>query len=146
MDDELSCLNLAEDFQAVLACDDAKRWMLESPEPLTVLATMSSTKLPEEVFQARLSWTKYPNEPPSMKFRDKATSRLDLPAAWPQVRVFRPSSFDACVSWCAEGFALHPEWRNDPQWRWDSSGNVLLKVLRILQAELDSHLQGRFHG
>ncbi len=88
----------------------------------------------------------YPDQPPSLKFRDPATKRLDLPTAWPQVRGFRPNSLDACVSWCEEGFNLHPEWTNDLRLRWAARGNVLLKVLRILQGELDDHFQGRFKG
>jgi hypothetical protein len=99
-----------------------------------------------EVFQARLLWTEYPGQPPSLKFRDPATGRLDLPTAWPIVRGFRPASLDACVSWCAEGFNLHPEWRTDPKLRWVPHGNVLLKVLRILQGELDEFFQGRHRG
>jgi len=144
MDDDLSRLNLDQDFQEALACEDATRWKLERPEPLVVLAAMSSAKQPEEVFQAQFRWTKYPDGPPSMKFRDMATGRVDVPTAWPVVRGFRPKSLDACVSWCAEGFALHPEWQKDPRYMWVSSGNVLLKVLRFLQGELDVHCQGRF--
>ena len=104
---------------------------------------MSPAQAPGEVFQARLLWTVYPGQPPSLKFRDPATGRLDLPTAWPIVRGFRPQSLDACVNWCLEGFGLHPEWRTDPRYTWDSRGNVLLKVLRILQDELDHYFQGR---
>lgn len=144
MSQELSALNLQEDLEKVPACEDAARWKLEKAGPLEVFASMSSAGHPDEVFQARLLWGVYPDQPPSLKFRDPATGRLDLPMAWPRVRGFRPGSLDACVNWCAEGFALHPEWRNDPKYRWDSRGNVLLKVLRILQDELDNHFQGRF--
>ena len=114
--------------------------------PLEVFATVSPAGKAGEVFQARLLWDMYPDQPPSLKFRDPVTGRLDQPAAWPQVRGFRPASLDACVNWCAEGFIVHPEWRNDPKLRWDPRGNVLLKVLRILQDELDYYFQGRFKG
>jgi hypothetical protein len=137
-------LNLQEDFEKVLSCEDAARWKLEKPGSLEVYAAMSSVHYPEELFQARLLWTDYPGRPPSLKFRDPATGQLDLPRAWPVVRGFRPQNLDACVSWCQEGFAFHPEWEKDPQYRWDSKGNVLLKVLRILQDELDNHCGGRF--
>jgi len=146
MSQELSALNLQEDFEKLQACDDAARWKLEKPGPLEVLAGMSPAGNRDEVFQARLLWSAYPELPPSLKFRDPATGRLDMPTAWPMVRGFRPGSLDACVNWCAEGFALHPEWRNDAGIRWDPRGNVLLKVLRILQDELDNYYQGRFRG
>jgi hypothetical protein len=146
MSEELSALNLQEDYTKALACEDASRWKLDKPGPVEVLVSLSSAGHPEEVFQARLLWAVYPGEAPSLKFRDPSTGRLDLPTAWPQVRGFRPNSLDACVNWCSEGFALHPEWRNDPKLRWDPRRNVLLKVLRTLQEELDSYYQGRFRG
>jgi hypothetical protein len=144
MSDELSKLNLKDDFEEVMGVADSARWVLEMAGELEVLATMSPASVPNERFQARLLWTKYPDEPPSLKFRDPATGRLDLPQAWPLARGFRPQSLDACVNWCSEGFALHPEWRSDPRFRWNPNGNPLLWVLRQLQEELDDHFQGRF--
>jgi hypothetical protein len=144
MADELSLLNLADDFVEATACPEASRWNLRGGTGLEVRATMGSAKVPGELFEMRLLWTAYPGEPPSLKFVDPGTGRIDVPTAWPAVRGFRPTSLDACVNWCAEGFALHPEWRNDPRYRWDSRGNVLLKVLRILQEELDEQCAGRF--
>lgn len=146
MDQQLSELNLQEDFEKVLACPDAQRWKLEKTGSLEVLSLMSPATHSQESFQARWLWADYPGQPPSFKFRDPETGRLDLPCAWPIVRGFRPNNLDACVNWCAEGFNLHPEWRTDPKYRWDPRGNVLLKVLRILQSELDEHFQGRFQG
>lgn len=143
MDHEISALNLAEDYAKVLNTSDATRWKLERPQLLEVWITMSPAAQPQEIFQARLLWTSYPDDPPSLKFRDRETGRLDLPQAWPKVRGFRPPSLDACVNYCSEGFALHPEWKSDPRLRWQSQGNVLLKVLRILQSELDDYFDGR---
>jgi hypothetical protein len=140
---ELSALNLQADYEQVLGTPDASRWTLQKVAALEVLVTMSSSITPAESFQARLLWNTYPDEAPSLKFRDIATGRLDVATAWPTIRGFRPTSFDACVSWCAEGFALHPEWRQDPRYRWTMDGNVLLKVLRILQGEFDEHFTGR---
>jgi hypothetical protein len=114
------------------------------PRDLEVLAMMSPESAPTERFQARLLWTRYPDDPPSLKFRDPSTGRLDLPQAWPIVRGFRPQSLDACVNWCSEGFALHPEWKADPRLKWNPNGNRLLFVLRQVQEELDDHFQGRF--
>src|SRR5260370_42639156 len=64
--------------------------------------------------------------------------------AWPVVTGFRPTSLDACVNYSQEGFALHPEWRKDPNFAWNSTGNQLLWILRTLQDEPDNHYQGRF--
>lgn len=144
MGDDLSKLNFLDDFEEVKGTPDSARWKLEMPSDLEVFVTISPAGLPNQQFQARLLWSRYPDDPPSLKFRDPATGRLDLPQAWPVVRGFRPQSLDACVNWCAEGFVLHPEWRTDPRLRWNPSGNPLLRVLRQLQEELDDHFQGRF--
>jgi hypothetical protein len=146
MSQALSALNLQEDLTKALACEDAARWKLELAGPLEVLVSLSPAGAPKEVFQARLLWAVYPGQPPSLKFRDPATGRLDVPTAWPVLRGFRPGTLDACVNWCAEGFALHPEWRKDPRNRWGTHGNVLLRVVRTLQDELDTCCGGRFRG
>lgn len=146
MDETLSELNLKDDFEEVLLTQDAQRWKLEKAGPLEVWAMMSSKSGTQELFQARLLWGSYPEPPPSLKFREPTTGRLDLPSAWPIVRGFRPASLDACVNWCIEGFNLHPEWKNDPNFMWDFRGNPFLKVLRILQEEMDNTFQGRFQG
>lgn len=144
MGDDLSELNFQQDLEEALQADDAKRWKIFTPGPLEVYITVSSAKAPEEFFQARLKWSVYPGEPPSLKFRDPETGRLDLPSAWPVVHGFRPQSLDACVNWCAEGFALHPEWKNDANLKWNTAGNPLLKVVRTLQQELDRYYEKRF--
>jgi hypothetical protein len=143
MIDDLSGLNLQEDFGTALAVPDAARWKLEKPGPLEVWCVMAPKDSPDERFQARLVWREYSGHPPSLKFRDPASGRLDLPSAWPKVRGFRPESLDACVSWTVEGMNLHPEWRTDQRYRWDPRGNRLLFVLRTLQDELDYHFGGR---
>lgn len=144
MSDELSKLNLKDDFEEAKGVSDATRWTLEMPADLEVLVALSPASVPNEQFQARLLWTKYPDEAPSLKFRDPGTGRLDLSSAWPIARGFRPQSLDACVNWCQEGFTLHPEWKADPRFRWNPNGNPLLWVVRQLQEELDDHYQGRF--
>lgn len=144
MSKELSELNLQGDFQKAKRVKDARRWKLENPGGLEIFGTMSPMDMPEETFQARLLWDVYPDNPPSLKFRDPESERLDLPTAWPKLPGYRPQSLDACVNYCIEGFKLHPEWTNDQNLRWDPRGNVLLKVLRIIQDELDYNFQGRF--
>jgi hypothetical protein len=143
---QLSQLVFNDHLSEALVAEDAKRWEVECPGGLEVWATMCPASALGERFQARLCWPVYPDQPPSLKFRDPATGRIDLPSAWPQVRGFRPPSLDACVTWCAEGFGLHPEWRNDLRYRWDPTGNPLLRILRTLQDELDNNYQGRFQG
>jgi len=144
MADDFSKLNFRDDFEEVKGVSESARWQLEMPGDLEVFVTLSPASSPNEDFQARLLWARYPDDPPSLKFRDPSTGRLDLPQAWPVVRGFRPQSVDACVNWCLEGFALHPEWKTDPRFRWNLSGNPLLRVLRQIQEELDDHFQGRF--
>ena len=144
MSDELSRLNLHDDFEEASGVPDASKWRLEMPGDFEVLAMMTPASASNGKFQARLLWTEYPDKPPSLKFRDPETGRLDLPQAWPAARGFRPQSFDACVNWCAEGFKLHPEWTNDARLKWNPNGNPLLWVLRQLQEELDEYYQGRF--
>lgn len=143
MSTELSELNLKDDYERVLTLPEAKRWVLEKPASLEIWATLAPARAPEDKFQVRLLWSQYPGEAPSLKFRDPATGRLDVTSAWPKIRGFRPTSRDACVNYCAEGFGLHPEWRTDPRLRWSPHGNVLLKLLRILQEEFDNYYEGR---
>jgi hypothetical protein len=146
VDDDLSVLNLDDDYAEVLTTADVARWELTRSGPLEIWASMAPESTPGERYQARLLWSRYPETAPSLKFRDPETGRLELPTAWPQVRGFRPTSFDACVNWCAEGLALHPEWTSDPAYRWDPRGNPLLRVVRTLQDELDHYYGGRFAG
>ena len=126
-----------------LALDEAARWKVAQLGTLELLVDLKSAKFPAETFQARLLWPEYPGVA-SLKFRDSATGRLDVPTAWPVVRGFRPQTLDACVNWCLEGFTIHPEWRNDPNYKWNPSGNAILRTLRTLQNELDDHCTGRF--
>jgi hypothetical protein len=116
MSDELSKLNLKGDFDEATGVSDATRWTLEMPGDLEVFVTMSPASAATERFQARLLWGKYPDEPPSLKFRDPVTGRLDLPQAWPIVRGFRPQTLDACVNWCLEQMT-NPYFTQIETWR-----------------------------
>ena len=137
-------LNFESDFEAVLIHPLARRCVVERGGSLEAFVKLSSSKALEDFYQARLAWTGYPGQPASLKFRDPATGRLDMATAWPNCRGFRPQSLDACVNWCAEGFALHPEWLADPKWRWDPTGNPLLRTIETLQFEMDEFFDGRF--
>jgi hypothetical protein len=144
MADEFSELTFTEDLAEVLSLPEASRWKIEHVGSLEVHVALSSVKVPADVFNVRLYWNSYPMEPPSLKFRDPATGRIDLPTAWPEVRGFRPANLDACVNWCSEGFVTHPEWKNDPNTKWNPQGNALLRVLRLLQREMDEFFVKRF--
>jgi hypothetical protein len=143
MADELSELNFEQDLEEALGVEEARRWKIEKVGALQFYVELSSVKAPDEKFQARLLWDAYPGLA-SLKFRDPESGRLDLPSAWPIVRGFRPQNLDACVNWTSEGNNLHPEWKNDPSKKWNSTGNVVLKTLRTLQSEVDDYFGGRF--
>jgi hypothetical protein len=141
--DELSKLNFVDDLTEAKSVDEASRWSIDHRGDLEVWVTLSPQGH-AEAYLARLLWIEYPGaEPPSIKFVDPKTGRLDVPGAWPRARGFRPPSFDICASWTREGFNLHPEWKNDARFKWSSHGNMLLKTLRTLQGELDESYEGR---
>src|SRR5437867_2828376 len=137
MANEFSKLAFDEDLKETLAIEDAKRWTIERAGDLEIYVTAWPLSKPEEEHQARFRWTSYPSEPPSYKYRDPATGRFDLVTAWPVVQGYRPSNFDACVNWSAEGFVAHPEWKCDANVRWNPKGNAILRVLRYMQRDLD---------
>src|SRR6266705_3817903 len=98
------CVDLFnEDFAEALADQDAAMWELKRGNPLEFTARVSSMNAPDEVFITRFTWTAYQDEPPSFKFVDPATGRVDVAEAWPNCDGFRPTSFDACVPWTKEG-------------------------------------------
>lgn len=142
---DLSALCIKADLAEVVASPESERWTLRQGEPLEILATMSPRSNPKEKFHARLLWGDYPGTAPSLKFQTESASIAD-PRAWPQCPGFRPTSFDACVNWTAEGQALHPEWSLSAATRWKSDGNALFRVLCILQDTLDLNFGGRYPG
>lgn len=144
MADELSALNFSQDLQEAMQVEDAQRWKVEPVGALEVFLTLSPENAPNESFQARLAWNVYPGEPPSIKFRDPESGSLTTKTAWPIIRGFRPDNLDTCVNYSSEGFVTHPEWKNDPNLKWNPNGNVILKIFRTLQSEMDNHFSGRF--
>jgi hypothetical protein len=97
---------------------------------------------PEETYYARLAWTAYPHQAPSVKFADCVGGSLTSTSAWPVVPGYRPTSFDICKPFTAEGFALHPDWQAGPT-AWPTTGNPLLWVVETLQEDLDTSYGGR---
>jgi hypothetical protein len=136
---------LEEHFSAVIAAADEPRWELRREGWMEVWATLAPKAAPEQKFFLRLLWQRYPHDAPSIKFRD-LEGRIDNPRAWPAMPGYRPTSLDACVNYSAEGFALHPEWKTDPRYKWDPRGNALLRVLTLVQTDFDLNYQGRFAG
>src|SRR6266571_5506149 len=136
-------LAFEDDLVETETTEDAARWKIEHGESQEVFVTMHSIVDPDNLYQVRLAWTRYADDAPSLKFRNTDTGSLTDATAWPNVRGFRPTAFDTCVNYSAEGFVLHPEWQKDPKLRWRPEGNMVLKVLRILQAELDEYYSGR---
>lgn len=138
-------LVLQADFEALPRGDDrdpSDRWAAVLVAALEVHVTMSPAAHPTENFVARLVWSRYPDAAPSVTFIDPATGRSDIPQAWPTGGPFRPV-MGLCCNYTAEGFGLHQEWIKDPRFRWRADGNVLLKVIRLLQEDLDNHYAGR---
>lgn len=147
MADQFSKLVFDADLKEVLGTPDASRWVVERGDSdLEVFVTAFPITHPEQKFQARFCWVTYPGEPPSFKFRDSATGRLDVITAWPEIAGYRPGNYDACVNWTAEGFVAHPEWKNDANIRWKPDGNALLKVVRLYQRDLDEKFVRRVAG
>lgn len=123
---------------------EAARWKLErdSNVPLGLFVTLSPVKYPKEVFRARLHWTDYFG-PVSLKFVNLQTGATSDPQAWPRCKGFRPSSMDACLSWTAEGHALHPEWKNSFQHSFPKVELPMQFALLTLQHSLDGQYEGR---
>jgi hypothetical protein len=140
----LSSMNLDDDLAGAKRTERASRWQLSKPGPTEIWAILSPLKQPGEKFTARLIWTEYPSQPPSVRFIDPQSGRHDVVTAWPVVQNVRLGpQWDICQSTTAEGFTAHPEWRSDPKARWDPRGNVLLKTLTWLQELLDETFQRR---
>lgn len=143
--DSFDTLALREDFDGLPAGDDrepADTWSAVLVGPLEVWVTFTPVRHPAERFQARLAWDRYPDNAPSVLFRDQTSGRLDVPNAWPLGGPFRPM-VGLCVNYTREGFGLHPEWVNDARLRWRNNGNVLLKVIRMMQDSFDNEYAGR---
>lgn len=143
MSDSVSALNLGEDLERVRTAPESTRWELARKGPLEVWVTVWPISRPDEKFTAKLAWTEYPSQPPSVKFVDPASGRTDVRSAWPLFPNVRLNEQDICQSWTLEGYNVHPEWRNDLRFKWDPRGNVLLKTIRTLQERLDDGFQGR---
>ena len=66
----VSEINLKEDFEKLAGALEFSRWKLEHPAGLEILCLLTPKNAPTEIFQARLLWDVYPDNPPSLKFRE----------------------------------------------------------------------------
>jgi hypothetical protein len=98
--------------------------------------------VPTELYVARIAWTRYLQEPASVKFADGVGGSLTVKSAWPLVPGYRPDAFDICQPFTAEGYVAHPEWRTDIH-AWPQTGNPFLWVVSRLQDDLNHRYQGR---
>ncbi|MGH9921100.1 MAG: hypothetical protein ACRD6W_19800, partial [Nitrososphaerales archaeon] len=83
MSTPLSAMNLDDDLEGTKRAERASRWQLAKSGPLEVRVTMSPVRQPHEKFTARLLWTEYPSQPPSVRFIDPESGRHDVKTAWP---------------------------------------------------------------
>ena len=128
-------LNLAADVKGLRHQAATNGWEVEGPDGLNVYITMRS-RLDDESYVMWFHCPGYPDDPFSIKPVDAESKDASVGHAWPSCNGFRPPN-DICMPLCAEGYALHPEWRTDPRWRWNASGNPVLRVAEELQARLD---------
>lgn len=104
-------------------------------------ATMRPRSVPTELYHVRIGWSRYPTDPPSVKFGAGVGGSLNVTSAWPLVPGYRPGNFDICAPFTAEGYASHPEWATQQPWR--TSGNPFLWVIDTIQGQLDRQYGGR---
>jgi hypothetical protein len=98
--------------------------------------------VPAETFIARVAWQRYPQRPPSVKFATAVQGGLTSTAAWPLISGYRAGSFDICMPFTAEGFALHPEWSTGVH-AWKETGNPFLWVTTRIQDDFNQRYGGR---
>lgn len=134
-------LALAADVDGVRIVAGERRWTVVGHDDLVVVVDVESG-IDCERYRLRLGCDGYPDMAPSIKPIDPVTGQSDSVRAWPSCDGFRPVG-DICMPLTAEGFALHPEWMNDPALRWISTGNPILRVLEELQAQLDNPMKYR---
>jgi len=131
------------ELEEVKTLPEADRWKLTRDEsvPLGILVEMHPRSKPDELYLARVRWSEY-FKPASLKFLNRDTHTDGDQTAWPRCLGFRPAGLDACVSWTAEGHALHPEWANSPRTVFKVEAPLQFMLLQ-LQHELDFTYQGR---
>ncbi|HEV7679300.1 MAG TPA: hypothetical protein VGQ42_12090 [Candidatus Dormibacteraeota bacterium] len=135
---------LEEDEPAVAAFLKDHQGLLQRDEQdkLRYWLTMTPRSAPTEEYYVCVTWTKYPHAAPSVKFADSTGGSLTVTTAWPLIPGYRPSSFDICKPFTAEGYGIHPDWVTGPE-AWPVTGNPFVWVVETLQGDLDYHYSGR---
>lgn len=141
---ELELALFEQELDAMSDVPESKRWQLERDNTVSLglHVVMHPLSHPEELYKVRVHWSDYFG-PFSMRFIQMQTGADNDPTAWPKCFGFRPTSFDACLPWTAEGHALHPEWKNSPT---NGFPNVELPMhfaLLQIQLSLDTSYEGR---
>jgi len=144
MADQETLLNLADDEVAVATflADNGGHLTRDDADPAVYWLTLRPSSAPSETYYVRLAWTAYPHQPPSIKFADTIGGSVAATRAWPLIPGYRAPSFDICKPMSAEGYALHPEWRQGPD-AWPTIGNPFVWVAEMLQFDLDNNYTGR---
>lgn len=132
--DEPSARRAAAQYGATLQPD--------AEAPTVFWLTMSPAAEPAERFFARIAWSSYPDEPPSIKFADAVAGRLDLSRSWPVIPGYRPGERDICQPFTAEGHAIHPNWSSGPE-AWRATGNPFLWVVLQMLHDIADRYKGR---
>lgn len=137
-------LTLADDAPAAIELAESAGARLERDpdDALVYWLEVSPRQAPDEKFFVRIAWTRYPHSPPSVKFADAIGGRLDVTSAWPTIPGYRPTAFDICQPFTAEGFGVHPDWVTGPD-AWTGTGNPFLWVVGLLLHGMADRYQGR---
>ena len=98
-------------------------------------AVIQPTEPDTKPFIARVLWTVYPDQPPSLLFATEIGGPTNLPSAWPAATGYRAPS-DICKPFTAEGQGLHSEWAAGAQ-AWRSDGNPFLYVIENVQDDIN---------
>jgi hypothetical protein len=86
-------------------------------------------------FTARILWSVYPDQPPSVMFADGVGGSTSIVTSWPGANGYRAPN-DVCKPFTAEGQALHAEWATGHH-RWRAEGNPFLFVVETMQDDID---------
>lgn len=143
---ELELALFEDELVSVQRLPEATRWKLErdATYSLGLFAEMHPLSNPSELYKARICWSDYFG-PFSLKFINMMTGSETDPAAWPRCFGFRPTSFDACLPWTAEGHALHPDWKNSGVNAFPKVDAPMQFALLQVQFSLDNTYKGRGH-
>lgn len=139
-----SQLNLEADQEAVveLLAQRGGRLHHEDDDPGAYWLEINPEATNQKPYYVLVKWTRYPAQPPSVKFATAVRGELNVTSAWPQIPGYRPGAFDICMPFTAEGFSVHPEWCTTSD-AWRDTGNPFLWVAEILQRDLKTRCEGR---